>query len=79
MGFHSFFGQKIISGGSVADPVKIRGPGFLLDSLDFHWIFTGGETRGGNNSSCPNIFPEVTKDLTKKFKKKRNRKTTIEE
>ena len=44
MGFHNFFGQKIIFGGSVADPVKIRGPGFLLDSLDFYWIpwiFTG--------------------------------------
>ena len=41
MGFHNFFGQKIILGGPVADPVKIRGPGFLLDSLDFYWIFTG--------------------------------------
>jgi hypothetical protein len=41
MGFHNFFGQKIIFGGPVADPVKIRGPGFLLDSLDFYWIFTG--------------------------------------
>jgi hypothetical protein len=45
MGFHNLFGQKITFGGPVADPIKIRGPrfmpGFLLDSLDFHWIFTG--------------------------------------
>ena len=44
MGFHNFFGEKIIFGGVVSDPVKIRGPGFLLDSLDsldFHWILTG--------------------------------------
>ena len=40
MGFHNFFGEKIIFGGPVADPVKIR-DGFLLDSLDFYWIFTG--------------------------------------
>jgi hypothetical protein len=73
MGFHNFFGQKIIFGGPVADPVKIRGPGFLLDfswipwiftgfSLDFHWIFNGG-----NDSSCPSIFPEVRKDLPKRY------------
>ena len=89
MGFHNFFGQKIIFGGPVADPVKIRGPGFLLDfswipwiftgfSLDSHWIFGGGETRGGNNSSCPNIFLEVREKTKKhtqskeKLKKKRN-------
>ena len=76
MGFHSFFGQKIISGGSVADPVKIRGPGFLLDSLDFYWIpwiFTGfsldfhwWRNTWWEQFFLPKYFPEVTKDSTKK-------------
>ena len=63
----------------MADPVKIRGPGFLLDfswipwiftgfSLDFHWIFNGG-----NDSSCPSIFPEVRKDLPKRYIYKKNK------
>ena len=53
----------------MADLVKIRDPGFFLDSLDFHWIFTGDATRGGNNSSCPNIFPDVRKDSIKYVQK----------
>ena len=73
MGFHNFFGEKIIFGGPVADPVKIRDPGFLLDSLDFHWIFTGGATRGVINSACPNIFLEVRKDSTKIIKEQKQK------
>ena len=56
MGFHNFFGEKIMFEGPVADPVKIRDPGF---SLDFHWIFTGGATRGVINPSCPNKHTKI--------------------
>ena len=57
----------------MADPVKNRDPGFLLGSLDFHWIFTGGATRGVITSSCPNTFLEVRKDSTKTIKKQKER------
>ena len=65
MGFHKFSGGEIIFGGPMADPVKIPDPGFLLGSLDFHWIFIGGATRGVITSSCPTVSLQARKDSTK--------------
>ena len=62
----------------MADPVKIRGPGFLLDSLDFYWIFTGFllDFHWWEKFFLPKHFSRGEKRFDKRRQKKKSKKKT---